>query len=95
MAPVLYAYDGFFVPSAHWTNDRGQSVFNMATGKMGLVGISDAIGFDEVADLQKMPKEVVTTLKATASRGDSPVERIPCLAWLLSPCSGTRPSRSK
>ena len=37
--------------------------YNMATGKMGLVGIWDAIGFDEVADLQKMPKEVVTTLK--------------------------------
>ena len=38
--------------------------YNMATGKMGLVGIWDAVGFDEVADLQKMPKEVVTTLKS-------------------------------
>lgn len=37
--------------------------YNMATGKMGLVGIWDEIAFDEVADLQKMPKEVVTTLK--------------------------------
>ena len=37
--------------------------YNMASGKMGLVGIWDAIGFDEVGDLQKMPKEVVTTLK--------------------------------
>ena len=37
--------------------------YNMATNKIGLVGIWDAIAFDEVADLQKMPKEVITTLK--------------------------------
>ena len=37
--------------------------YNMRTGKMGLVGLWDAVAFDEVADLQKMPKEVVTTLK--------------------------------
>src|SRR5215468_10554740 len=43
--------------------------FNMATGKMGLVGIWDAIGFDEVGDLQKMPKEVVTTLKTYCESG--------------------------
>jgi ATP-dependent Lon protease len=43
--------------------------FNMATGKMGLVGMWDAIGFDEVADLQKMPKEVVTTLKTYCESG--------------------------
>ena len=43
--------------------------FNMATGKMGLVGIWDAIGFDEVADLQKMPKEVITTLKTYCESG--------------------------
>ena len=43
--------------------------YNMATGKMGLVGIWDAIGFDEVADLQKMPKEVVTTLKIYCESG--------------------------
>ena len=43
--------------------------FNMASGKMGLVGIWDAIGFDEVADLQKMPKEVVTTLKTYCESG--------------------------
>ena len=41
----------------------------MASGKMGLVGIWDAIGFDEVADLQKMPKEVVTTLKTYCESG--------------------------
>src|SRR3989440_2504819 len=41
----------------------------MASGKMGLVGIWDAIGFDEVADLQKMPKEVVTTIKTYCEAG--------------------------
>ncbi len=43
--------------------------YNMATGRMGLVGIWDAIAFDEVADLQKMPKEVVTTLKTYCESG--------------------------
>lgn len=43
--------------------------YNMATGKIGLVGLWDAIGFDEVADLQKMPKEVVTTLKTYCESG--------------------------
>jgi len=43
--------------------------FNMATGRMGLVGIWDAVGFDEVADLQKMPKEVITTLKTYCESG--------------------------
>lgn len=43
--------------------------YNMATGKIGLVGIWDAVAFDEVADLQKMPKEVVTTLKTYCESG--------------------------
>jgi ATP-dependent Lon protease len=43
--------------------------YNMATGKMGLVALWDAIAFDEVADLQKMPKEVVTTLKTYCESG--------------------------
>src|ERR1700733_10934732 len=43
--------------------------YNMSTGKVGLVGIWDAIGFDEVADLQKMPKEVITTLKTYCESG--------------------------
>lgn len=43
--------------------------YNMANGKMGLVGIWDAVAFDEVADLQKMPKEVVTTLKTYCESG--------------------------
>jgi ATP-dependent Lon protease len=43
--------------------------FNMATGRMGLVGLWDSVAFDEVADLQKMPKEVVTTLKTYCESG--------------------------
>jgi ATP-dependent Lon protease len=43
--------------------------YNMATNKIGLVGIWDAIAFDEVADLQKMPKEVITTLKTYGESG--------------------------
>jgi ATP-dependent Lon protease len=43
--------------------------YNMATGKMGLVGLWDAIAFDEVADLQKMQKEVVATLKTYCESG--------------------------
>ena len=43
--------------------------YNMATNRMGLVGLWDAVGFDEVADLQKMPKEVVTTLKTFCESG--------------------------
>src|SRR6266436_4296302 len=43
--------------------------YNMATNKIGLVGLWDAIAFDEVADLQKMPKEVVTTLKTYCESG--------------------------
>jgi ATP-dependent Lon protease len=43
--------------------------FNMASGKIGLVGLWDAVAFDEVADLEKMPKEVVTTLKTYCESG--------------------------
>jgi ATP-dependent Lon protease len=43
--------------------------FNMATGRIGLVGLWDAVAFDEVADLQKMPKEVITTLKTYCESG--------------------------
>ena len=43
--------------------------YNIASGKIGLVGLWDAVGFDEVADLQKMPKEVVTTLKTYCESG--------------------------
>ena len=43
--------------------------YNMASGKIGLVGMWDAVAFDEVADLQKMPKEVITTLKTYCESG--------------------------
>ena len=43
--------------------------YNLASNKIGLVGLWDAIAFDEVADLQKMPKEVVTTLKTYCESG--------------------------
>lgn len=43
--------------------------YNMSSGRIGLVGIWDAVAFDEVADLQKMPKEVVTTLKTYCESG--------------------------
>lgn len=43
--------------------------YNMGTGKMGLVGLWDVVAFDEVADLQKMPKEIVTMLKTYCESG--------------------------
>lgn len=43
--------------------------YNMSTSKIGLVGLWDAVAFDEVADLEKMPKEVVTTLKTFCESG--------------------------
>jgi ATP-dependent Lon protease len=43
--------------------------YNMSTNKIGLVGLWDAVGFDEVADMQKMPKEVMTTLKTYCESG--------------------------
>lgn len=60
--------------------------FNMGTGKIGLVGLWDAVAFDEVADLQKMPKEVVTTLKTycesgTFARGKESLSGIASIAF--------------
>ena len=43
--------------------------YNIATSRIGLVGLWDAVAFDEVADLQKMPEEVVTTLKTYCETG--------------------------
>lgn len=43
--------------------------YNMSTGKMGLVGLWDVVAFDEVADLQKMPKEIITMLKTFCESG--------------------------
>ncbi len=41
----------------------------MGGRQKGMVQIWDVVGFDEVADLQKMPKEVVTTMKTYAESG--------------------------
>jgi hypothetical protein len=43
--------------------------YNLATNKLGLVGLWDAVAFDEVADLQSMPKEVVTALMTYCESG--------------------------
>ena len=43
--------------------------YNIASGRIGLVGLWDAVAFDEVADLEKMPREVVTTLKTYCESG--------------------------
>jgi ATP-dependent Lon protease len=46
------------------------NLFGHMTGRQkGLVQLWDVVGFDEVADLQKMPKEVVTTLKTYCESG--------------------------
>lgn len=43
--------------------------YNMRTHEIGLVGSWDVVAFDEVADLEKMPKEVLTTLKTYCESG--------------------------
>jgi len=43
--------------------------YNLARSEIGLVGKWDAIGFDEVADLEKMSKDVVTTMKTYCESG--------------------------
>lgn len=46
------------------------NMFGHMQGKYkGMVSIWDVVAFDEVADLQKMPKEVVTTLKTFCESG--------------------------
>ncbi len=46
------------------------NLFGHMTGRQkGMVMIWDVVGFDEVADLQKMPKEVITTLKTYCESG--------------------------
>ena len=42
---------------------------HMGGRQKGMVQIWDFVGFDEVADLQKMPKEVVTTMKTYCESG--------------------------
>src|SRR4051812_11581872 len=51
---------------------------HMSGRQKGMVQIWDVVGFDEVADLQKLPKEVITTMKTycesgTYQRGAEPV----------------------
>lgn len=46
------------------------NLFGHMGGKQkGMVQIWDVVGFDEVADLQKMPKEVITTMKTFCESG--------------------------
>jgi ATP-dependent Lon protease len=46
------------------------NLFGHMNGRQkGMVQIWDLVGFDEVADLQKMPKEVVTTMKTFCESG--------------------------
>lgn len=42
---------------------------HMGGRNKGLVQIWDVVGFDEVADLEKMPKEVITTMKTYCESG--------------------------
>ena len=46
------------------------NLFGHMNGRQkGMVQIWDVVGFDEVADLQKMPKEVITTMKTYGESG--------------------------
>lgn len=46
------------------------NMFGHMSGKQkGMVSIWDVVAFDEVADLQKMPKEVITTMKTYCESG--------------------------
>ena len=45
---------------------------HMGGRSKGLVQIWDVVGFDEVADLEKMPKEVITTMKTYCESGQYP-----------------------
>lgn len=42
---------------------------HMSGRRKGMVELWDAVGFDEVADLEKMPKEVITTMKTYCESG--------------------------
>jgi ATP-dependent Lon protease len=46
------------------------NLFGHMSGKIkGMVSIWDVVAFDEIADLQKMPKEVITTMKTFCESG--------------------------
>ena len=62
---------------------------HMSGREKGMVQIWDVVGFDEVADLQKMPKEVITTMKTYCESGSSSAARRPRRATPASRCSAT------
>jgi len=43
--------------------------YNISRNRIGLVGVWDSVAFDEVADLKKMPKEVISSLKTYCESG--------------------------
>jgi hypothetical protein len=43
--------------------------FDYGRGQKGMVQIWDVVGFDEIVDFQKMPKEVITTMKTFCESG--------------------------
>jgi ATP-dependent Lon protease len=43
--------------------------YNLSRSQIGLVGVWDAVAFDEIADLEKMPKEVISSLKTYCESG--------------------------
>ena len=67
---------------------------HMSGRQKGMVQIWDVVGFDEVADLQKMPKEVITTMKTYCESGTSSAARRRRPATPASRCSATPTSRS-
>ena len=71
------------------------NLFGHMHGKhKGIVQIWDVVAFDEVADLQKMPKEVITTMKTYCESGSSSAGRRPWPAMPASRCSATPTSPS-
>ena len=54
-----------------------------------MVQIWDVVGFDEVADLQKMPKEVITTMKTYCESGTFQRGQEACPATPALQCSAT------
>jgi hypothetical protein len=79
-----------------WAGSGHRSISATSTiGKMGLVGIWDAIAFDEVADLQKMPKEIITMLKTYGESGTFARGKVPCPAWHRLLYSATPIGRSR
>ena len=43
--------------------------YNLSKSQIGLVGVWDAVAFDEIADLKKMPGEVISSLKTYCESG--------------------------